>query len=367
LCLSYTVQSNLVKWGIMEKPLVITMGDPTGVGPEIIVQACRNGAFANLTQNLMIAGDLAILQRAAEVCGCKFARKHGSRLPLATDDVLLGDYPLAVRALSQLDPSLQKHGHPELSSGRAMADYISWACDACLAGEAAGMVTAPINKQALQAAGVDFPGHTELLAERCRVDEVVMMLAGERLRVCLVTTHCALREVPQRLTAERILKTIRIVAQSMKDQFGIARPRLAVLALNPHAGEGGLFGDEEQRCILPAISSARTEGIAASGPHSADTLFWFAVQGRYDAVICMYHDQGLIPLKLLHFEDGVNVTLGLPIVRTSVDHGTAYDLAGTGRANPASLIAAVSLAAEMVAKQSHAQTEKLQEHCSSGP
>jgi len=335
----------------MDKPLVITMGDPTGVGPEIIVQACRKGVFDKLAHNLVIAGDLAILQRAADVCGCRFERKYGSRLSLATDNVLLGGYPLAVRALSQLDPSLQKYGYPEKSSGRAMVDYISWACDACLSGEAAGMVTAPINKQALQAAGADFPGHTELLAERCRVGQVVMMLAGERLRVCLVTTHCALREVPQRLTVERILTTIRIVAQSMKDQFGIARPRLAVLALNPHAGEGGLFGDEEQNCILPAINTARTEGIAASGPHSADTLFWFAVQGRFDAVICMYHDQGLIPLKLLHFEDGVNVTLGLPIVRTSVDHGTAYDLAGTGRANPASLIAAVTLAAKMVAKQ----------------
>jgi 4-hydroxythreonine-4-phosphate dehydrogenase len=351
LRLSYTVKLNLVKREIMEKPLVITMGDPTGVGPEIIVQACRIGAFADVDHSVVVAGDLAILQRAAEVCGCKFERKRGSRLPLATDDVLLGNYPLAVRALSQLDPPLQRYGHPEVSSGRAMADYISWACDACLVGDAAGMVTAPINKQALQAAGFDFPGHTELLAEQCRVGQVVMMLAGERLRVCLVTTHCALREVPQRLTAERILATIRIVARSLKDQFGIASPRLAVLALNPHAGEGGLFGDEEQRHILPAINAARHEGIPASGPHSADTLFWFAAQGSYDAVICMYHDQGLIPLKLLHFEDGVNVTLGLPIVRTSVDHGTAYDLAGTGRANPASLIAAVTMAAEMVAKQ----------------
>jgi 4-hydroxythreonine-4-phosphate dehydrogenase len=228
-----------------------------------------------------------------------------------------------------------------------MADYINWACDACLAGDAGGMVTAPINKQALQAAGIEFPGHTELLAERCGGAEVVMMLAGTRLRVCLVTTHCALREVPLYLTQERILTTLRITAHSLQEQLGLKQPRLAVLALNPHAGEGGLFGDEEQRHIVPAIAAARAEGLAASGPHSADTLFWFAVQGLYDAVICMYHDQGLIPLKLLHFEDAVNVTLGLPIVRTSVDHGTAYDLAGTGQANPASLIAAVDMAAGM--------------------
>jgi 4-hydroxythreonine-4-phosphate dehydrogenase len=159
-----------------------------------------------------------------------------------------------------------------------------------------------------------------------------------------------LREVSQRLSVERILTTIRIVATALQDQFGIVRPRLAVLALNPHAGEGGLFGDEEQRLILPAIEAARAEGISASGPHSADTLFWFAIQGKYDAVICMYHDQGLIPLKLLHFEDAVNVTLGLPIVRTSVDHGTAYDLAGTGQANSASLVAAVRMAVQMARK-----------------
>jgi 4-hydroxythreonine-4-phosphate dehydrogenase len=232
-----------------------------------------------------------------------------------------------------------------------MADYISWACDACLLGDAAGMVTAPINKQAMRAGGSAFPGHTELLAARCQVEEVVMMLAGEQLKVCLVTTHCALREVPGQLTEERILATIRIVSKSLQQQFGLERPRLAVLALNPHAGEGGMFGDEEQSCIVPAINAAQGEGLCASGPHSADSLFWFATQGQYDAVICMYHDQGLIPLKLLHFEDGVNVTLGLPIVRTSVDHGTAYDLAGTGQANPASLIAAVRMADEMAGKQ----------------
>ena len=334
----------------MKKPLVITMGDPTGVGPEIIVKAVGAGALADIGRPLVVAGDLAVLQRAAEVCGCNFQSRPGSRVPLATAEITLDGYAVPVRACSRLELAKQKYGRPEVSSGRAMADYIAWACDVCIAGDAAGMVTAPINKQALQAAGVDFPGHTELLAERCRVDEVVMMLSGERLRVCMVTTHCALREVPQRLSTERILTTIRIAATALQNQFGIVRPRLAVLALNPHAGEGGLFGDEEQRFILPAIEAARTEGIAASGPHSADTLFWFAIQGEYDAVVCMYHDQGLIPLKLLHFEDAVNVTLGLPIVRTSVDHGTAYDLAGTGQASSASLVAAVRMAVQMASK-----------------
>jgi 4-hydroxythreonine-4-phosphate dehydrogenase len=333
----------------MQKPLIITMGDPTGVGPEVIVQALCSGAFTDLTRSLVVAGDLGVLQRAAAVCGVDAHLQRGSQQAQATDEMLVGGYALSVRALSQLDLAQQRYGQPELSSGRAMADYISWACDACIAGDAAGMVTAPINKQALHAAGVDFPGHTELLADRCKVDEVVMMLAGERLRVCMVTTHCALREVPERLTAERILTTMRIVSTSLRQQFGLEQPRLAVLALNPHAGEGGLFGDEEARYIVPAIEAARAEGIVASGPHSADTLFWFATQGQYDAVICMYHDQGLIPLKLLHFDDAVNVTLGLPIVRTSVDHGTAYDLAGTGQASPASLVAAVKMADAMVA------------------
>ena len=315
----------------MSKPLVITMGDPTGVGPEIIIRALCEGAFSDLARPLMVAGDLGVLQRAADVCGCELRRLQGSSLSLATDELEVGQHLLPVRALSQLDLQQQAFGQPHSSSGRAMADYIEWACDACLAGEVAGMVTAPINKEVLRAAGVAFPGHTELLADRCQTDEVVMMLAGEKLRVCLVTTHCALREVPQRLSAERIQSTISIVASSLQRQFGIKHPRLAVLALNPHAGENGLFGEEEARHITPAITAARSEGHLVSGPHSADTLFWFAAQGRYDAVVCMYHDQGLIPLKLLHFDDGVNVTLGLPIVRTSVDHGTAYDLAGTGQ------------------------------------
>ncbi len=335
----------------MSKPLIITMGDPTGVGPEIIVRAFCQGAFADLARPLLVAGDTGVLRRAAAVCGCDVSCCSGSSLSLASDELVIGEQRLPVRALSQLELSRQGFGRPQISSGRAMADYIEWACDSCVAGDVAGMVTAPINKEVLRAAGVAFPGHTELLADRCEVDEVVMMLAGEKLRVCLVTTHCALREVPQRLNAERILTTIRIVASSLQWQFGIEEPRLAVLALNPHAGEGGLFGDEEIRHIAPAIAAARTEGLLASGPHSADTLFWFAAQGEYDAVICMYHDQGLIPLKLLHFDDGVNVTLGLPIVRTSVDHGTAYDLAGTGQASPTSLIAAVRMAAEMAESQ----------------
>ena len=176
---------------------------------------------------------------------------------------------------------------------------------------------------------------------------IVASLGGDRLKVCLVTTHLPLRDVPAQLSTASILQTVAIVDDAFRRFFACAQPRIAVLGLNPHAGEAGLFGDEEERLIAPAIAAARAAGIAASGPHSADTLFHFAAQGRYDAVVAMYHDQGLGPLKLLHFEDAVNVTLGLPIVRTSVDHGTAYDLAGTGTANEKSLVAAVRMAARM--------------------
>ena len=228
-----------------------------------------------------------------------------------------------------------------------MYRYIAEAARLCVSGQVAAMVTGPINKEALNRAGYQYPGHTELLAELTGAKEFVMMLAGERLKVTLVTIHEALRDVPQLLTYDKVLATIRITQHDLHRYFS-RNPRLAVLALNPHCGEGGLFGDEEDRIINPAVKTAKSDGIDVVGPLSADTLFHFASQGAYDAVVCMYHDQGLIPLKLLHFDDGVNVTLGLSIIRTSVDHGTAYDLAGTGRASSRSMIAAIRMATEMV-------------------
>ncbi len=329
----------------MTRPIVVTMGDPTGVGPEIIVKALIAGRFDALARPLLVAGDPAVLARAAALFGapCAVAAASG----LATHTLSIDGRTLAVHALADLAAAELRYGAPDADCGRAMLRYIEWACDCCLAGEAAAMVTAPISKGAIRAAGCDFPGHTELLAARCGVQKVVMMLGGERLKVCLVTTHLALRRVPEVLTTEEIAETIRIVDASFRRFFRIDRPRIAVLSLNPHAGEGGLFGDEEGRLIVPAIEVCRAEGIDATGPHSADTLFWFAAKGECDAVVCMYHDQGLIPLKLLHFEDGVNVTLGLPIVRTSVDHGTAYDIAGTGTASETSLVAAVEMAQRM--------------------
>ena len=323
------------------KPLLITMGDPTGIGPEIIIKALLSGELDALAHPLLIAGDAGVLRHAARIFGI-----DGKIAAAATADEVflhLGSRSLHVQNLSTLDVAGLRYGAPDRACGAAMLAYIEWACAACLAGRAVGMVTAPISR----AAGSNFPGHTELLAQRCNVSKEVMMLAGDRLKVALVTTHHAFAAVPALLTTAEILATIRVTDAALRRHFGLAAPRLAVLALNPHAGEGGQFGDEEITLIAPAIAAAQAEGIVASGPHSADTLFHFAVQGTYDAVICMYHDQGLIPLKLLHFDDGVNVTLGLPIVRTSVDHGTAYDLAGSGRASATSLLAAIRMAEQM--------------------
>lgn len=325
--------------------LIVTMGDPTGIGPEIIIKALLAGEFDPLAHPLLIAGDSGVLLRAARIFGVSGEIAAGA----TPDEVRLcfGQRSLRVQNLSTLAAEELVYGAPDRACGAAMLSYIEWACAACLAGRAAGMVTAPISKAAIRAAGSTFPGHTELLAARCGVAKEVMMLAGDRLKVALVTTHHAYSAVPALLSTAEILATIRVTDSAMRRHFGLAAPRLAVLALNPHAGEGGQFGDEERTIIAPAIAAAQAEGINASGPHSADTLFHFAVQGAYDAVICMYHDQGLIPLKLLHFDDGVNVTLGLPIVRTSVDHGTAYDLAGSGRASVASLVAATRMAEQM--------------------
>lgn len=331
------------------QPLLLTMGDPTGIGPELIIKALLDQSLEQINHPVEIVGDVGVLCRAGKIFGCE---GKPEQLKDQLYSLSFGDKKLVVHSCSEL-PLLSVHyGQPDTDCGKAMADYVEYAITCCLDATAAGIVTCPINKAAINAAGYHFPGHTELLAERCGIEKVVMMLAGERLKVCLVTTHLAYRDVPAKLSREEILQTIRITADAFRKQFGIEHPRLAVLALNPHASEDGLFGDEEKCIITPAIEAAQAEGIAADGPHSADTLFHFAAKGAYDAVICMYHDQGLIPLKLLHFDDAVNVTLGLPIVRTSVDHGTAYDLAGTGTANTASLVAALKMAGQMSGERS---------------
>jgi 4-hydroxythreonine-4-phosphate dehydrogenase len=326
------------------KPLIaITMGDPTGVGPEIIARALADPEIVEVCRPLVL-GDRGVMERAIAVTG--------ESLELITVDAALpleeaaGHGIIHLLQLSKLSTAEMEYGRPGAACGDAMYRYIAEAARLCIYGAVAAMTTGPISKEALNRAGHHYPGHTELLAELTGAKEFVMMLAGEKLKVTLVTIHEALKDVPRLLTIDKVLSTIRITHDDVNRYFR-RKPRLAVLALNPHCGEGGLFGDEEERIIKPAIAAARKEGIDALGPLSADTLFHFASQGVYDAVVCMYHDQGLIPLKLLHFDDGVNVTLGLPIVRTSVDHGTAYDLAGTGRASSRSMTAAVRMAAAM--------------------
>uniref|UniRef100_A0A831UCV5 4-hydroxythreonine-4-phosphate dehydrogenase n=1 Tax=Geobacter metallireducens TaxID=28232 RepID=A0A831UCV5_GEOME len=321
--------------------IAITMGDPTGVGPEIIAAALADPAVRRCCRHLVI-GDAAAMARGVAVAGT------GQRLERRDDFAsgVSGEGVLLLKEVSSLSGEEIPYGRPTVASGEAMYQAICEAARLCLAGRADAMATAPISKEALNRAGHRYPGHTELLAELAGTERVVMMLAGSRLRVTLVTIHEALADVPRLVTFDRVLETIRITHRDVERYFR-SNPRIAVLALNPHCGEGGMFGDEEARIIAPAIAAARREGIDAVGPLSADTLFHFAVQGSYDAVVCMYHDQGLIPLKLLHFDDGVNVTLGLPIIRTSVDHGTAYDLAGTGRASAESMKAAILMAAEM--------------------
>jgi len=327
-------------------PLIaITMGDPCGVGPEIIVKALTHPDCAAGCVPVVI-GDPGALQRALTTCGSPLKIVEIATLEQARQ-VATGQIPLL--PLSKLAAIDLQYGQPTIASGDAVFSYICAAARFCLDGQVAAMVTAPINKEAMHRAGHDYPGHTELLAELCGTDNFVMMLAGDVLRVSLVTIHEALQDVPRLVTFEQVLKTIRITAVGVARLTGTQAPKLAVLALNPHCGEGGKFGAQETEVVAPAIQAARREGIDAIGPLSADTLFHFAQQGAYDGVVAMYHDQGLIPLKMLHFDDGVNITLGLPIIRTSVDHGTAYDLAGTGRASERSMLAAIRMAVQMAA------------------
>jgi 4-hydroxythreonine-4-phosphate dehydrogenase len=326
--------------------LALTTGDPVGVGPEIMVMALTDPQIYQVCRPLII-GDLPALERARQ----QLASGHQLQV---VDHPGAGRYEpgtIDLLALSRLSPQDLEYGRPTAAGGAAMVSYILTAIGLCLQGEVAGMVTGPITKVAMNLAGYAYPGHTELLADRTKTPEVVMMLAGGDFRVVLATIHCALATVPGRLTTEGILRLCRLTSKALEKDFGLVSPRLGVAALNPHAGEGGMFGREEEEIIVPALSQGRAEGLRLEGPFPADTLFWRHAQGEFAAIVCMYHDQGLIPLKLLHFMDAVNVTLGLPIIRTSVDHGTAYDLAGTGKAHTGSLKAAIKMAAEMAGRR----------------
>lgn len=328
-------------------PLLLTMGDGAGVGPELIAMLYRDRP--ELARLCVVAGDAATLSRAMGCAGCSLSLVL---LPdLAAWVPRDGQVPL-VQATAAVAPPAW--GQVSAHAGRAAADCIAWAAREALGGRAAGVVTAPIHKEALAAAGVPFPGHTEMLqalaAEHLGVPvarlPVRMMLANPELKTVLVSIHVSLRQAIEAVTQDNVLDTLRITAAHWA-RLGMPPPRIGVAGLNPHAGEGGLFGREDIEAIAPAVAQARAEGLNVSGPHAPDTVFMRAREGAFDVVLAMYHDQGLIPVKYMGLAHGVNVTLGLPLLRTSPDHGTAFDLAGTGRADPSSLIAAVELAAQM--------------------
>jgi 4-hydroxythreonine-4-phosphate dehydrogenase len=316
-----------------DAPPAITMGDPAGIGPEIVIKA-----LAARPRPHLVIGDLGVLRRAARAVDADV------ELRAVSDPADVVEEPGVVHVLAVTGlPDDLPVGRLDARCGHAAFAYVEQACRLALAGEVAAVVTAPINKESLHLAGVRFPGHTEMLAHLAGVDRVAMMLATPQLRVALVSVHVALRDALAMLSVELELSTIRLAAHAAR-QLGAERPRVAVAGLNPHAGENGLFGDEEQTTIAPAIAQAQQEGIDASGPWPPDTVFMRARAGAFDIVVCQYHDQGLIPIKYLGLDDGVNVTLGLPFVRTSVDHGTAFDIAGTGRADPSSLLVALDQA-----------------------
>jgi 4-hydroxythreonine-4-phosphate dehydrogenase len=324
-------------------PLVgITMGDPSGIGPEIIVKALADPALYDFCRPVVL-GDGGVLSRyltrtprpsIREISDPSQAEGKQGHMDLIS--------------VSALDEDRIVPGVPSVKGGQAMVASIVRAVALAKAGRIAAVVTAPISKVLMQEAGHPFEGHTQLIAHLTNCQDYVMMLAGKTLRVALVTIHCALRDVPANLTKDGIRRTIAMTGRALRDDFAIERPRVAVAALNPHAGESGLFGSEETVLIAPAVEEARHEGLIVDGPLPPDTVFYRAAAGHFDAVVAMYHDQGLIPLKLLHFSDAVNVTLGLPIIRTSVDHGTAYDIAGQDVADPSSLKAAIRMAVLMI-------------------
>ena len=323
-----------------DRPIALSCGEPSGIGPEIAARA-----------RLLLGGSLPF-----------FWIGDPSHLPQGTAHRVISSPAEAMAVPAGLLPVLRhdfpaaaRPGHPAPENAASVIAAIERGVSLVMRGEASALCTAPINKKALKdGAGFAFPGHTEFLAHLAGVGRVVMMLACDALKVVPVTIHIPIADVPRALTEDLLTDTIRITHEGLRRDFGLTAPRLAVAGLNPHAGEGGAMGDDEARLIAPVIARLRDEGLAITGPLPADTMFHPAARARYDAAICMYHDQALIPIKTLDFAGGVNVTLGLPFIRTSPDHGTAFDIAGQGKADPSSLIAALRMAREMAAARASA-------------
>ncbi len=334
-------------------PLIaVSMGDPAGIGPEVIVKAASQVAPRRGTRRLVVIGDLAAMAAAAErIKGAPAIVEWYPGEPPASADTRIG-----VLALSRLSRTATRPGHPTVEGASAAYQYVVAGAKMALRGEVDALVTAPISKEWLNRAGHRVPGHSELLARVAGVKQWRMMFAGEQLKLALVTVHMGLRRVSAALSERAVFDTIAMLAAHLRDFHGLVRPRLGVLGFNPHAGEHGLFGDEERRAIEPAIRRARRSGIDAFGPLAPDTAF-IRTRGSFafDAAVAMYHDQGLIALKTLEFDRAVNITLGLPFIRTSPDHGTAFDIAGRGVANPASMQAAIEYAAGAAAARETAR------------
>jgi 4-hydroxythreonine-4-phosphate dehydrogenase len=326
----------------LTKPIAVTMGDPCGIGPEICVKLAASRD--PLARPLLIIGDAGVIEHAARA----WAPMIEVRMISDPNDAAPAGNVIMVLAGCEALPTDMPMGQIDRRAGQAAYDCLVTAIDHALTGKVAGIVTAPLNKEALALAGVRQPGHTEILAERTGVPDVAMMLANDDLRVVLVSIHVSLRDAIAKATGAAQLRAIKLAHDGCV-ALGINRPRIAVAGLNPHAGEDGLFGTEDRDIIAPSVVQARAEGFDIVGPLPGDTVFMRARRGAFDVVVAQYHDQGLIPVKLLGIDQGVNITVGLPFVRTSVDHGTAFDIAGTGQADPSSLVYAVATAERMIA------------------
>lgn len=327
----------------MALPIIgITMGDPTGIGPEIIVKALSTDEPFRACRPVVF-GDQGVLSRAIRIQNLSATLEAIDRIPQD------GYAPRKIFffPLTQLEVASLRFGQPDRACGEAMVRYIEAAVKRAKSRDLDAITTCPINKKAMNEAGYPFPGHTELLAHLTEAPLVAMMFLGSKWRIVLATIHLPLKDVSRWISKDRILSTLRLTDEGMKKHFGIPHPKIAVLGLNPHCGEEGLLGDEEKKEILPAIEEARVVGMDAAGPFPADSFFNMSGRYAFDAVIAMYHDQGLIPIKMIDFKEAVNFTLGLPIVRTSVDHGTAYDIAGKGLADPTNLVKAIFTAANL--------------------
>ena len=329
----------------------VSMGDPAGIGPEVILKAIAAAAAGRGAPSFLVIGDMGAMRAAA----ARVRNSPALHLWHPGEPVVRSAKGVGVLSLTDLRRSAIRPGHPTVAGAGASYDYVVAGARMALRGEIDALVTAPISKEWMNRAGHHFPGHSELLAKLARTRRWRMMFAGGELTLALVTTHVALKEVPAMLSQRSVLDTIRMLATHLRTRMGVARPRIGVLGFNPHAGEGGLFGSEESRVIAPAIGRARKEGIDAVGPLAPDTAFIRpAGKFKFDAAVAMYHDQGLIALKTLEFDRAVNVTLGLPFIRTSPDHGTAFEIAGKGIANPSSMLAAIEYARRAAAARTAA-------------